>query len=294
MFDSTYIDSYYDYLTHERCASANTVSSYVRDITQFAAYLDNCGKCDFTQVTDGDIRAYLLSIENNGRSPATVSRCLVSLKAFFNRMTHDGFFVQSPAVGIAPPIAVKNAIRLLTADEIERLFDQMDGTGAKCCRDRAMLETLYATGIRVSELVALDLSDVNLATGLIFCRNGKERTIPIYAAAIKAIGAYLSFARELMASADENALFVNAHGKRLTRQGFWKILKMYSEKAQIDSYISPQTLRNSFAAHLLENGADPRSLQEMLGHADISSTMVIARAVKKQLKEVYNKTHPRA
>ena len=157
-----------------------------------------------------------------------------------------------------------------------------------------MLETLYATGIRVSELIALDVTDVNLVTGLIVCRNGKERTIPIYEAAVRAISHYLSFSRPCMAVADELSLFVNTGGGRMSRQGFWKIMKSYLERAQISEDITPQMLRHSFAAHLLENGADLHSLQKMLGHADIASTQVYARVVNQQLKNVYQKAHPRA
>jgi len=173
-------------------------------------------------------------------------------------------------------------------------LEQPDSNDPKGCRDRAMLETLYATGIRVSELIALDQTDINLETGLITCRTGKERVIPIYAVAVMAIDNYLSIVRPKMAAPDEHALFVNTSGNRMSRQGFWKVLKGYSLKARIAEDITPQVLRHSFAAHLLENGVDLRSLQEMLGHADISSTQVYARVVKRQLKDVYNKAHPRA
>lgn len=294
MFDTTYIDNYRIYLVEKRQASVNTISAYMRDINGFAAFLENGGKDDFSGVSGDDVRLYLLRLEESGRSPATISRRLASLKAFFGRLYDQGLVISNPASGISSTTAKKKTPLVLSGSEIERLLEQPDVKDIKGCRDRAMLETLYATGIRVSELIALDESDINLATGLITCRNGKERIIPIYASAVRAIQNYIDFSRPRMATQDQNALFVNTVGGRMTRQGFWKILKNYAEKARVKVDITPQMLRNSFAAHLLENGADLRSLQEMLGHADIASTQVYARAVKKKLKDVYNKSHPRA
>ena len=294
MFDSTLIEDYQRYLTDKRHAPINTVTSYIRDIRQFADFLAIRGKSGFTGVTNSEVRSYLTLLQENGRSPATVARAIASLKAFFGHLTDEGFFAYNPAEGISAVTAPKKPPRILTWEEIRRLLEQPDVRDAKGCRDKAMLETLYATGIRVSELIALDMSDVNPATALITCRNGKDRIIPIYASAVKAIEHYMSFARPVMTAAGQNAMFVNTGGDRMTRQGFWKVLKSYAVKARIDEDITPQMLRNSFAAHLLENGADVRSLQEMLGHADISSTQKYARVVKQQLKDVYNKSHPRA
>ena len=294
MFDISYIDNYRKYLTDERCAPVNTVTSYIRDITQFADFLKTGGKNDFTDITEDEVRLFLSRLEEKGRSPATISRCIASLKAFFSRLIDEGLVVFNPVAGISSTAAPKKPPRILTGDEIVRLLERPDISDPKGCRDKSMFETLYATGIRVSELIALDVSDANLSTGLITCRNGRERIIPIYDSAVKAIKHYISFARPNMASPNETALFVNTGGERMTRQGFWKILKSYVDKAQIEEDITPQSLRHSFAAHLLENGADLRSLQEMLGHADISSTQVYARVVKKQLKDVYHKAHPRA
>ena len=293
MFDIAYIDIYKNYLTKVRGASENTVAAYARDIKKFADYLSVNGKLDFLCVTEQDVRGFISHQAENGRSPATVSRCVASLKAFFNHLSEDGL-MENPTTGITAASAPKKAPRFLTGVEIIRLLEQPDTVGPKGYRDKAMLETLYATGIRVSELISLDLSDVNLETGLITCRNGRTRIIPIYEAAVKAIGDYVEFSRPMLASSGESALFVNTAGSRMSRQGFWKVLKCYQCKARIDGDITPQMLRNSFAAHLLENGADLRSLQEMLGHADISSTQVYARAVKNQLKDVYHKAHPRA
>ena len=294
MFSTKLIDDYKRYLTDERKAPANTISSYICDITKFSEYLLDDGKDDFTDVTKEDILLFLSRLEIIGRSPATISRCLASLKAFFSHFAEVGFIGLNPVLGISGTTAEKKPPRILNGEDILRLLEQPNSKEPKGCRDKAMLETLYATGIRVSELIALDETDVNLTTGLITCRNGKERVIPIYPAAVRAIDNYLSHVRAKMANPGENALFVNTSGDRMSRQGFWKILKTYSEKARISKDITPQMLRHSFAAHLLENGADLRSLQEMLGHADISSTQVYARAVKHQLKDVYQKSHPRA
>jgi len=294
LFNTACIEHYKKYLTDERQASVNTVSSYIRDITQFADYLSNSGRDDFTGVTEVDIRLFMTQLESSGRSPATISRSIASLKLFFSRLENEGILLCNPAAGICAAATTKKLPRILSGYEIERLLEQPDESDKKGCRDKAMLETLYATGIRVSELIALDISDVNLVTGLMTCRNGKVRIIPIYDTALKAIKKYTTFSRPSLASPDENALFVNTGGGRLSRQGFWKILKTYTEISNIPGDITPQVLRNSFAAHLLENGADLRSLQEMLGHADISSTQVYARAVKNNLKYIYKKSHPRA
>ena len=296
MVNINYIDSYRNYLTDERLASVNTVASYIRDVSRFADFFENRGNgtCDYINATEDDVRLFLQGLEERGLSPATITRAIASLKAFFIRMADIGIVEKSPMSGISAAASEKTLPRILDADEISRLLEQPDVTDHKGCRDKAMLETLYASGLRVSELIALDMSDVNLTIGLIICRNKRERSIPIYDAAVRSVSNYLSFARPVIASADESALFVNTGGCRMSRQGFWKLLRGYTEKAGINGDITPQMLRHSFAAHLLENGADLRSLQEMLGHADISSTQVYARLVKKQLKEAYNNSHPRA
>jgi len=294
LFDTKYIDNYKEYLTNERRAPSNTVSSYIRDIKQFANHQFNGGNGDFERVTTDDINVYISLLQNNGRSTATVSRFIASLKAFYRRMVDDGFSGTNPAAAVQTITAQRKVPYILSGAEIDSLLEQPNSDDMKGCRDKAMFETLYATGIRVSELIALDISDVNLVTGLIVCRNGKERIIPIYTAAIKAISRYLTDVRPFMAVTGEVSLFVNTGGGRMSRQGFWKIMKSYLEKAQIDTDITPQMLRHSFAAHLLENGADLRSLQQMLGHADISSTQAYARIIGQQLRDVYQKAHPRA
>ena len=294
MFDTTYIDNYRDYLTNERRAPENTVSSYIRDIRQFAHHQWNGENGDFKHVTTDDVKDYLSKLQNNGRSAATVSRCVASLRAFYRHMIDAGFDGPNPALDTPVISSTRKTPSILTSKEIEQLLEQPNISTLKGCRDKAMFETLYATGIRVSELISLSVDDINLTTGLIICRSGKERTIPIYETAIKAISRYLSFSRPNMANEGEVTLFVNISGGKMSRQGFWKLMKSYLEKANIDEDVTPKVLRHSFAAHLLENGADIRSLQQMLGHTDIASTQAYARAISQQLKDVYQKAHPRA
>ena len=293
MFDDSRIIEYKKHLNKVRRA-ANTIASYMRDITKFADYLESCGKSDFDCATNSDVKGFVSRLESIGRSPSTIARCIASVRAFFNHMMADGTIRDNPTIEISTTCTGKKTPPVLSGEEIERLLAQPDANTPKGSRDKAMLDTLYATGLRVSELIGLDESDVNLATGLIKCRNGNERTIPVYPAAIASLSRYIGYGRREMAKTGETALFVNISGGRMTRQGFWKILKHYSDEACIEICITPQVFRNSFAAHLLENGADIRSLQELLGHSDISSTRIYARAIKTRLKDVYNRTHPKA
>jgi integrase/recombinase XerD len=269
----------------------------MRDINQFVSYLGaknlNVGIKDIAR---SDIERYIDWLKKNGKSAATISRSVASLKCYFGFLILTSKTANNPLLNIETVKTVKKLPQILTSREVELLLEQPECTDMKGYRDKAMLELLYATGIRVSELISLDKDDVNLSTGLICCRSSdKERLIPLYPAAIKAISDYISLVRhQMLALPSEAALFVNMSGERMSRQGFWKIIKHYQEKAHIEKEITPHTLRHSFAAHLLENGADLRSLQEMLGHADISSTQVYTQLVKKQLKDVYNKSHPRA
>ena len=294
MLNTSCVDDYRKYLADVRMASVNTVASYIRDITKFAVFLETYGKDDLLDVTTDDVRFFVSQMEENGKSPATILRNIASLKSFFSHLSSEGFVMDNPASGVTSCAAKKELPSILTGEEIEHLLDQPDVTDRKGCRDKAMLETLYATGLRVSELLALDYTDVNLDTGLVSCRGSKERSIPVYTAAANAINKYLFEVRPDMAAPGEHAMFVNTVGRRMSRQGFWKLLKGYAKTAQINADITPQMLRNSFAAHLIENGVDMHILQQMLGHSDISSTQVYARVVKKQLKDVYNKSHPRA
>ncbi len=296
MLDNEYIGEFQNYLTNEKRSSKNTISSYMRDLNQFVRYIGTKNAGDLKDITKSDIERYIDQMTKNGKSTATVSRAVASLKCFFSYQIFKGRVKYNPLNDIETVRTIKKLPQILTNAEVERLLEQPECTDMKGYRDKAMLELLYATGIRVSELISLNKDDVNLSTGLIYCRNGdKERMIPLYPAAVKALSDYINLVRhQMLALPNEPALFVNMAGERMSRQGFWKIIKHYQEKANIEKEITPHTLRHSFAAHLLENGADLRSLQEMLGHADISSTQVYTQLVKKQLKDVYNKTHPRA
>jgi integrase/recombinase XerD len=251
------------------------------------------------EIVDADretIANYLQWLTGQGKSPATVSRSLASIKSLYNFLLSQERIEENPAAEIQSVKAEKKLPQILTGKEVELLLEQPKCTDMKGYRDKAMLELLYATGIRVSELISLNVSDVSLDGGFIKCTNkDKERIIPLYPAAIKALSDYMKDIRpNMIASYDETALFVNLSGERMSRQGFWKIIKHYQETAQIDKDITPHTLRHSFATHLLENGADLRSIQEMLGHSDISSTQIYAQLVKQNLKYVYNKYHPKA
>ena len=290
------IVSYGAYLTEEKHASQNTISSYLRDVTQFAEYLAEYHGCVLRSAKPDMVRAYMSWMQSRGKSAASVTRFLASVKSFYNYLISRGDLSANPAKGISADRAERKYPEILTAKEVELFLDQPQCVDAKGFRDHAMLELLYATGIRVSELISLDLDDLNLAAGFIRCENrGKERIIPLYHGAIKALQDYVKDIRpQLVADQNEEALFVNMNGERMSRQGFWKIIKHYQEKAGIEKDITPHTLRHSFAVHLLENGADLRSIQEMLGHADISSTQIYTHVVKRQLKDIYHKAHPRA
>ena len=284
------------HLSDEKHASQNTVSSYLRDTTQFAEYLHNHYGKGLREADGGMVRDYMEWMQGRGKSAASVTRFLASVKSFYSYMVSIGEMKANPTQGVAAAKVERKYPEILTAKEVELFLEQPECVDAKGFRDHAMLELLYATGIRVSELIALDMGDLNLAAGFIRCSNGKkERIIPLYHGAVRALQDYIKGIRpQLIADTEETALFVNMNGERMSRQGFWKIIKHYQEKAGIQKDITPHTLRHSFAAHLLENGADLRAIQEMLGHADISSTQIYTHVVKNQLKDVYQKAHPRA
>lgn len=291
-----YIADYCRYLTEEKHAQANTINSYVRDLSQFQAWLMADGVTDLRKVRKEDVGVYLQHMSSEGKSPATITRSTASIRSFYNYLMRDGTVKANPAKSITAMKVERKYPEILTNKEVELFLEQPKCVNEKGFRDHAMLELLYATGIRVSELIGLNVDDVNLTVGFIRCTShNKERIIPLYATAVKALWEYMESIRpRIVASRDEPALFVNMNGERMSRQGFWKIIKYYQEKAEINKDITPHTLRHSFAVHLLENGADLRSIQEMLGHADISSTQVYTHVIQKQLKDVYNKAHPRA
>lgn len=290
------VSTYESYLLNIKHASANTVASYMRDIRQFSAYITELEELTPEQCDRDCICRYTQHLTNEGKSAASVARCIASLKSFYAYCVSEGAVRENPVTNIPKQKAEKKLPQILTGREVELLLEQPKCTDLKGFRDKAMLETLYATGMRVSEMISLKVSDVSLAGSFVKCEgNGKFRIIPLYPAAVRALTVYLTDIRpKMVSSAEEEALFVNISGDRMTRQGFWKIIKHYQQTAQISKDITPHTLRHSFAAHLLENGADLHSLQEMLGHSDISSTQIYTQVVKQNLKTVYNKYHPRA
>ena len=291
-----HIADYCRYLTEEKHAQKNTLNSYARDLNQFQTWLMANGITDLKKVKKETVNEYLQYMSGKGKSPATVTRSTASIRSFYNYMLREGRVKTNPAKAVTSQKVERKYPEILTNREVELFLEQPKCVDEKGFRDHAMLELLYATGIRVSELIGLNVEDVNLTVGFIRCTtHGKERIIPLYTAAVKALWEYMEKIRpRIIADENQQALFVNMSGERMSRQGFWKIIKYYQEKAEINKDITPHTLRHSFAVHLLENGADLRSIQEMLGHADISSTQIYTHVVKRQLKDVYQKAHPRA
>ncbi len=290
------IAAYENYLLNIKHASANTVASYMRDIRQFYTYLSEAEDVQIASCDRECICRYTQYLIHHGKSAATVARSVASLKSFYSFGVNNHFVEENPVFDIPQQKAEKKLPQILTGREVELLLEQPKCVDMKGYRDKAMLETLYATGMRVSEMIALNVSDISISGSFIKCEgNGKFRIIPLYPAAVRSLSTYLNDIRpKMMSSPDEQALFLNMGGERMTRQGFWKLIKHYQQLAQISKDITPHTLRHSFAAHLLENGADLHSLQEMLGHSDISSTQIYTQVVKQNLKTVYNKYHPRA
>ena len=291
------IQAYENYLVKVKQASANTVSSYMRDIRQFSGWTEHTYGTDILSASSDTITEYLSGLQAEGKSGATVSRSFASLKNFYAYAVSSGFLESSPIPSqIQIDRGEKKLPQILSGREVELLLSQPSCVDAKGFRDKAMLEIMYATGIRVSELIELNVEDVNLDLGIIKCSGAKKsRAIPLYPAAMRALTVYLRDVRTVMvADPSEKALFVNISGARMSRQGFWKILKYYQSKAGIEKDITPHTLRHSFAVHLLENGADLGSLQELMGHCDISSTQMYTQMINQKLKSVYDKCHPKA
>lgn len=296
-FMNIYLEDFIYYLAYEKELSKNTLESYKRDIFQFVAFLKDRHIRDIKEANKTTIITYLLHLQKKGKATSTISRNLASIRSFCQFLLNEKYIDKDPTVNLESPKSEKRIPNVLTLEEVEILLEQPEVGNHKGVRDRAMLELLYATGIRVSELVSLNRLDLNLELGYIKCNgdHSKERTIPIGSMAKMALENYINNCREhLIREEDETSLFVNYHGTRLTRQGFWKIIKNYAQKAKISKKITPHTLRHSFATHLLQNGADLRSVQEMLGHSDISTTQIYTLVTKNKIKEVYNKAHPRA
>ncbi len=290
------IDEFVDYLTNVKRASKNTIASYKRDLVKLNNYLTDSGCQDIVHVTSTNLNSYVLMVEKQGMSTATVSRNIASIKAFFLYLLKQGVISEDPSETLKPPKIEKKAPVILTIEEVNLLLEQPNGTAPKDIRDKAMLELLYATGIRVSELINLKVKDINLSMNFLQCHDdNKERVIPFTNETKEALEEYLKNARDAMCKEEQEYLFTNCQGSPMTRQGFWKIIKYYSAKAGIKKDITPHTIRHSFAMHLVNNGADLKSVQEMLGHSDISTTQIYAKAnANTKLKEVYEKAHPRA
>ena len=290
------INAYENYLKNVKGASSNTVASYLRDIRQFEQWLATYINVTILEVQNDDIAHFLVHIREEGKSGATVSRCLASIKNFYAYLVTSGFLNATPVTDIRVDRGEKKIPSILTGREVELLLAQPVCVDAKGYRDKAMLELMYATGIRVTELIELDVDDVNLELGIIKCASAKKsRVIPLYPAALKALTVYMRDIRHsMLLDPNEPALFVNVSGVRMSRQCFWKLLKHYQTTAHISKEITPHTLRHSFAVHLLENGADLSSLQELMGHSDISSTQLYTHMVDNKIKAVYEKCHPKA
>jgi len=292
----TYIREYLDHIGVEQGLAKNTLESYGRDLRQFKDYMVQAA-LDWQQLDRQQIRLYLEQLRNQGKSTATVSRCLSSIRSFFRFLHREGKLSYDPAAALDTPKVHKRLPKVLNLHEVERLlFEPTDATPAGL-RDKAMFEVLYATGIRVSELVSLQMIDVNLEVGVLRCfgKGDKERMVPLGSIAVTALNSYIAKGRPKMVQrAIVASLFVNHHGRQMTRQGFWKLFKKHAKEAQIPVNVTPHTMRHSFATHLLENGADLRAVQEMLGHADISTTQIYTHVTKSRLREVYDKAHPRA
>ena len=281
------------YLVEDKKASANTLSSYMRDVRQLVDYLIENRIVD---ATAEELGGYISSLRSAGKSVATVSRTIASIKCLYSHLFIKQLITLNPAQGLTPEKAPQKLPEILTNREVELLLSQPNCIDPKGYRDKAMLELLYATGIRVTELIDLKITDVNLEAGVIRCVNrDTERLIPMYPAAVKALSDYITLVRpQMILNPNEQSLFVNISGEHMSRQGFWKIIKHYQKMAGIEKDITPHTLRHSFAAHLLENGADIHAVRDMLGHKDISSTHMYSKLVDRQLKDVYVRTYPRA
>ena len=289
------LNLFFGFLENDKKVSLNTLQSYKRDLKQFEKYIEDNGE-NYVEITDDGIKEYISHMQEIGKKPSTISRGLASIRSFYQYEAKNKVVEKDPTEGIQSPKIEKRVPSVLTSSEVALLLDQPKDVDLKGTRDKAMLEFAYATGMRVTEIISLNVEDVNLETGYATCKNGKkERTVPMGNMSLKALKEYVVDARPTMIK-DENekALFVNVNGQRLTRQGFWKIIKYYKDQAHIDKDITPHVLRHSFATHLLQNGADLKSIQMMLGHSDILSTQIYMQFQDESLKNVYKKAHPRA
>ena len=289
-------ENFEKYLIEEKKASANTCRAYERDIKHFK-FLRDRGIENLCDAVNSDIVAYLMELKNQGRTKATLNRKMASIRTYYGFLQKKEGLAENPADNIKTPKIGKKKIDFLEPDEVIRLMEIPDDS-EKGIRDKAILELLYATGIRAGELISMEMADLNLRMGFMTCdgENIRARIIPVGRMARNALEKYIKNARPRMVrnNEEELSLFVNFQGKPLTRQGLWKILKEYGEKCRLKISLTPQVLRNSFAVHMLQNGADIKSLQELMGHEDISATQVYLAFTKNRIKDVYDRTHPRA
>lgn len=286
------------YLAEKKSLAKNSLLAYGRDVQDFHVFLQEKDITNIRDVTKTEIVSYLLSLKNQGKSSATINRKLASLRAFFQYLKSDKGFSQDPTEGIRSPKIERRKLEYLTVEEVEKLLTIPDDS-VKGRRDKALLEVLYASGMRVSEIAGADLSNINLRIGFIMIEEdfGKARVIPLGRPARAALESYIYESRPSLLRNKEHeiqALFLNYNGERLTRQGIWKIIKENAKAANIDMKITPQTLRNSFAVHMMQNGADLKTLQELLGHEDLTATQIYLSFSKNRIKDVYDNTHPRA
>ena len=286
---------FFNFLENDKKLSENTLQSYKRDLKQFRKYLEE-NEIHYNREKEEDIKNYISELHENGKKASSISRCIASIRSFYQFVLKNKKIKVDPTANIQSPKIEKRVPSVLTAKEVELLLEQPKDIDLKGIRDKAMLEFAYATGMRVTEIISLNVEDVNLEEGYVVCKNGnKQRNIPLGTMSLKALKEYIEEARDiLIKTASEPALFVNINGTRLTRQGFWKIIKFYKEQAHITKDITPHVLRHSFATHLLQNGADLKAIQVMLGHSDISSTQVYMQFQDEEIKNAYKKAHPRA
>lgn len=290
------VGDYIEYIKNEKKLTENTLEAYIRDILQFKEYLQENKILSFKDTTKTTIITYLMNLQKKGKSTSTISRNLASIRCFFQYLLNKNIIEEDPTLNLRSPKCEKRIPSVLTMEEVNLLLTQPNPKDFKGARDKAMLELLYATGLRASEIISLNIDDVQLDASLLIVRdNNNQRVIPIGREALKALSHYISNYRSNLDHGIKEPLFLNYSGRRLTRQGFWKIIKQYTIKANISKAITPQTLRHSFAVHLIENGADIKTVQEMLGHSDISTTQIYSFAASnKELREVYKNSHPRA
>jgi len=286
---------FFDFLENDKKLSNNTLQSYKRDLKQFKQYMDK-KEVSYNKANEEVMQNYIEYLGKLGKKPSTISRCIASIRSFYQYELKNKKIKKDPTKNIQSPKVEKRTPCVLTSKEVELLLEQPKDVDLKGIRDKAMLEFAYATGMRVTEIISLDIDDINFKEGFVNCRKTKKtRIIPLGKMSIKALKEYVDHARDiLIKDENEKALFVNVNGQRLTRQGFWKIIKYYKEQAHIEKDITPHVLRHSFATHLLQNGADLKAIQTMLGHSDISSTQVYMQFQNDGIKDIYQKAHPRA